>query len=331
MEHKTQTKQKMVTNDLSDIARKLLDTDYSVILTHRYPDGDTLGSAFALCRALRQLGKRSRVIINGKLDKKFSYFLEDYEEDDFEYRTVIAVDIASPELLGDLAEEFADIVDISVDHHALNTCFAALSYVNANAAANAENILKLIKLLGVKIDKHMAKAIYTGICTDTGCFKFSNVTSDTMRAAAELMDLGCDSFEINRVMFDTKSMARIRLEKAVLESLTLHADGRIAVVNTTHKMEMETGVGDTDMDGIASIPRQIEGVVIGITIKERENDCHRISIRSLGSYDASHIGAQFGGGGHKAAAGCTICGKLEDVKAKIVAAAEAELERIDRS
>ena len=261
---------KMTTAKLSDIAQKLMELDYSVILTHQYPDGDTVGSAFALCHALRRLGKHSRVIVNGKLDKKFSYLLEGYEQQDFEYQSVISVDIATVELLGDLKNEFAEKIDICIDHHASNSQFAKLSYVNAHAAANAENIFELIKLLGVKPDRLIANAIYTGICTDTGCFRFSNVTADTMRCVAELMDIGCDSAEINRVLFDTKSMARIRLERAVLESLTLHDDGKIAVVNTTHAMELETGVGDTDMDGIASIPRQIEGVIIGITIKEKE-------------------------------------------------------------
>ena len=314
------------TTNLNDIAQALRERDDFVILTHQYPDGDTVGSAYALCRALRKMGKRSRVIINGKLDKKFNFLQNNYEEQDFEYKTVVTVDIAAKQLLGDLQEEFGGKVDISVDHHVSNDHFAKLSYVDPKAA-NAENVLELIKLLGTEIDKDMANAIYTGICTDTGCFKFSNVTSATMRAAAEMMDLGCDSTEINRVMFDLKSMARIRMEKAVLDSLTLHADGKIAVVNTTIELEHETGVGDTDMDGIASIPRQIEGVIIGITIKEKDGGKYRISIRTLGCCDASRIGAEFGGGGHHAAAGCSITGSLYDVKSRIVEAAEAELRR----
>ena len=319
------------TKTLSNIAERLKETDRFVILTHQYPDGDTIGSAYALCRALRKLDKRARVIINGRLDKKFEFLGNNFQDDDFEYETVVAVDIASPSLLGDLEEEFGDKVDISIDHHAANTEFAKLSYVNAHAAANAENILKLIKLLGVPFDRDMANAVYTGICTDTGCFKFSNVTSDTMRAAAELMDMGCDSTEINRVMFDLKSMARIRMERAVMESLSLHMDGRIAVINTTLAMEKETGVGDTDMDGIASIPRQIEGVVIGVTIKEKADKLYRVSIRSLGTYDASAVAAKFGGGGHHAAAGCTMHGELDDVKARIVEAAKEEIERADNA
>ena len=314
---------------LSEIAERLLQLDDFVILTHQYPDGDTIGSAFALCFALRSLGKRANVIINGALDKKYNYLAVNYSDDNFDYKTVVAVDIATPQLLGELEEEFGEKVDVSIDHHASNSEFAKLSFVNSRAAANAENIFELIKILGVGITRDIANALYTGICTDTGCFKYSNVTSNTMRAAAELMDLGADSTEINRVTFDLKSMARIRMEQAVLKSLTLHADGRISVINTTLKMEKEIGVTDADMDGISSIPRKIEGVDIGITIKEKGEGIFRVSIRTLGDYDASRIAESFGGGGHKAAAGCRVLGSLESLKPMLIEAAIAELDRVD--
>lgn len=314
-------------NSLNEIAQYLKNTDNSVILTHRYPDGDTLGSAFALCRALRKLGKKSRVIVNGVLTGKFQYLAKNMDEQNFEYETVIAVDIASTSLLGELEEEFGGKVDVSVDHHGMNMPFAKMTYVNAKAAANTENIYYLIKLLGVEIDRDIADCIYTGLCTDTGCFKFSNVTSDTMRIAADLMDIGCDSALINRVMFDTKSLSRIKIERAVLETLTLHCDNKIAVINTTMAMEKETGAEDSDMDGLAAIPRQIEGVVIGITIKEKGENHFRISVRTVDDYDAAEICKNFGGGGHHAAGGCSIDGTLEEAKSKILEAAERELRK----
>ena len=312
-------------NSLNEIADFLRTADYSVILTHQYPDGDTLGSAFALCRALRKLGKHSRVIVNGAFAKRFKYLADGMEEQVFDYQTVITVDIASASLLGELKDEFENIVDVSIDHHSINVPFAKMTYEYPEAAANAENVFKLIKLLGVDIDRETANCIYTGICTDTGCFKFTNVTSETMRIAAELMDLGCDSAEINRVMFDTKSMGRIRMERAALNTLTLHCGDRIAVINTSLAMEKETGADDADMDGLASIPRQVEGVLIGITIKEKGEQHFRVSVRTLNGYNAANICKKFGGGGHHAAAGCSIDGKLEDVKAGIIKAAEEEL------
>lgn len=313
-------------NSLNEIAQFLKNTDNSVILTHRYPDGDTLGSAFALCRALRAMGKKSRVIVNSdKLAKKFEYLAEGMEEQDFDVQTVIAVDIASPTLLGDLQSEYEERVDVSIDHHGMNNPFARLTYVNAESAANAENIYNLINELGVEIDKKIADCIYTGICTDTGCFKFSNVTPTTMRISAVLMEKGCDSTLINRVMFDTKSMARIRMEQATLSTLTLHCGGKIAVVHTTLKMEEETGADESDTDGLASLPRQIEGVLVGITIREKAEKTFKASVRTINGYNAANICSLFGGGGHVAAGGCSLQGTIDEVRALLVKAAANEI------
>lgn len=313
-------------NSLNEIAQFLKNTDNFVILTHRYPDGDTLGSAFALCRALRALGKKSKVIVNSdKLARKFEYLAEGMEEQNFDVQTVIAVDIASASLLGDLQSEYEGRVDVSVDHHGMNSPFARLTYVNAKAAANAENIYHLIKELGAEIDKKTADCIYTGICTDTGCFKFSNVTPDTMRIAAQLMETGCDSALINRIMFDTKTMARIRMEQAALSTLTMHCGGKIAVVYTTLKMEKDTGADESDTDGLAALPRQIEGVVVGITIREKGENFYKASVRTINGCSAASICSIFGGGGHHAAGGCTLQGTIEEVRAKLVEAAENEI------
>lgn len=312
-------------NSLNEIACFLMGRDNFVILTHQYPDGDTLGSAFALCRALRKLGKKARVIVNGVLADKFAFMCDDLEEQCFDYETVIAVDIASVTLLGDLSEEFAGRVDAAIDHHAMNSPFAKYTYENPRAAANAENIFELIKLIGVEVDKKTADCIYTGLCTDTGCFKFSNVTPQTMRMAAELMELGCDSALINRVMFDTKSMARIRIESAALNTLAMYCDNKISVIYTSLQMEKDAGVSESDTDGIAALPRQIEGVIIGITIKEKQVGKYKISVRTTDGCDAARICRAFGGGGHHAAAGCAIDGTLEEVREKLVTEAKKAL------
>ena len=171
-----------------------------------------------------------------------------------------------------------------------------LKYVDPQAASNCENIYRVIKSLGIEIDTMLADCIYTGICTDTGCFKYTNVTPDTMRIAARLMELGCSSAEINRAMFDTKSLARICIEREVLNTLRFYADNKIAVVYTTRDMEVRTGAKDDDMDGIASIPRQIEGVCTGVTVKEKGDNYYRISVRTNSGHDASWICGKLGGG-----------------------------------
>ena len=314
-------------NSLSEIACFLESRDKYVILTHIYPDGDTLGSAFALCRALRKLNKQARVLINGTLAEKFSYLATNMEEQNFEYETVVSVDIASPELLGAFKDEFESKIDVCIDHHASNSMSAKMIYVNSEAASNCENIYRLIKQLETQIDPLMANCIYTGVCTDTGCFKFTNVTPDTMRIAAELMELGCKSAEINKAMFDTKSFARINIEREVLNTLSFYEENKIAVVYTTLEMEKRSGAKDSDMDGLAALPRQIEGVCIGITVKEKSENYFRISVRTNDGHDAAWICSKFGGGGHFAAAGCSINGQLDEVIKQIVNVSIEELNR----
>lgn len=312
---------------LNEIAEILKKSDNFVILTHQYPDGDTLGSAFALCRALRKMGKKSNVIVNGELPNKFEYLCAGLDEQSFEIETVIAVDIASASLLGALRDEYEEKTDICIDHHAMNMPFAKYTFVDSDSAANTENVFNLIKMLGITPDRDMANCIYTGLCTDTGCFKFSNVTSRTMRMAAELMDLGCDSAYINRIMFDTKSLARIRIERSALNTLTMHCGGKIAVIYTTLAMEEETGAKDADMDGIAALPRQIEGVIVGITVKEKGVQQFKVSVRTVDGCNAAEICSKFGGGGHYAAAGCAIEGSIDDVKKRLIEAAEFALNK----
>ena len=177
--------------------------------------------------------------------------------------------------------------------------------------------------MGIRLDVDTAAALYTGISTDTGCFKYSNTTSKTLRIAAELLDLGVDSPAINKVMFDTKSKKKIMLEREAYGSLVYCAGGRCAIIAVTLETKRRLDVNDDELEGLASIPRQIEGVEIGITIREKEPDVFKISVRANERLvNAAQFCARFGGGGHAAASGCMIKGSLEEVTAKLRAAAE---------
>ena len=306
---------------LNEVADQLAAADDILVLSHQFPDGDTLGSNAALCRALRKLGKRTRFACTNAVSKKYEYLFSGMEIQEFEPKFIVSVDIADVQLFGSGIASYADKVDLCIDHHKSNVHFAKASYVDSTAAATCEIIYDLTALLGVKPDNIMADCIYTGIVTDTGCFKYTNVTPRTFRIAAELMEIGIHAADINRVMFDTKSMARLDLEQLVIESLSFYFDGRCAVGQITQEMIRETGATDDDVDGISGLPRQIEGVQIGISIREKQDGAYKISVRTHSSIDASAICAKFGGGGHRSAAGCTIQEPLDDVKAKIVQAA----------
>ena len=293
-------------------------SDKFVILTHASPDGDTLGSAYALADALCALNKRVFVVCPDKIPEKFGYLIKQYEA--FEPETVVAVDIADEKLLGSLYDRYSGRIALCIDHHSSNTKYAEMLYLEADAAAACECIYNVINELGTKITPYMASCLYTGIATDTGCFKFSNTTPRSHRYAAELIEKGADYGEINRVMFEVKSRGRIAMERKVLENIEFYYGGRCAVITVTRDMIKETGCPLGDLDGVTAMSRQIEGVQIGVTIKEKPDGKYKVSLRTFEPYNAADICAVFGGGGHIRAAGCEFSCDIESAKRQLLSA-----------
>lgn len=309
---------------ITEIADFLISHNNFEILTHVYPDGDTLGSGYALCLALQQLGKNARVIITN-LPHNFEFLTDGIKEQTFDAKTIVSTDVADEKLLGSNKEKYSGKIDLCIDHHITNKVETDLKFVDETAAANSEIIYRLLLAMEVKITKQIANCLYTGISTDTGCFRYTNTTSNTLRTAADLMDIGCDTAYINKVMFETKTKAKIRLERAVYDTMLYCAGGKCAIIYTTLDMQKGLSIGDTELEGLASIPRQIEGVLIGITMREKEGGVFKISVRTNGNVNAADFCSNFGGGGHSAAAGCSIEGSLDEVRTMLVAAAEAIL------
>lgn len=312
---------------LEDAAAILKRSEKVLILCHQYPDGDTLGSAVAVCRGLRGMGKRAAVRCSDKIGSKYDYLFKGIEDDKFSPDLITAVDVADKELLGQpLLSMYGDKIDLCIDHHPSNTIYAGKTYTDPKAAATCEIIFKLLKLLNIKIDCDIAAALYTGITTDTGCFKYINVTPQTYRIAAQLVETGVDAPEINRVMFDTKSRARMDMERRVLDSIEYARGGSIALIQITKKMIAESGAKDDELDGLATIPRGIEGVAVGITLREKDDGFYKVSLRAHPPANAAEICERFGGGGHKGAAGCTLRLPLEKAKRQIVDAVKEYLD-----
>ncbi len=308
---------------LARAAALLKNAENVLILAHKSPDGDTLGSSAALCRVLHALGKRARVLCSDAVPHKYAYLFEGVERQEFEPGAVVAVDIAAPTLLGDALAPYAGRVDLCIDHHPSNTRYAALTLLDPRAAATCELMLELFTGMGAPVDARTADCLYTGIATDTGCFCYSNTTAATLRAAAELVGKGARSSRINKALFETKSRGRLLMERLALESLEYAFGGRAAVIVLSRSMYEEAGISDDEAEGIPSIPARIEGVQVGVTIKEkekREGPLYKISLRTGGGVNASAICARFGGGGHAAAAGCEIEGTLPEVKTAILGA-----------
>ncbi len=311
--------------NLQDAANFLKDHDNYIILTHASPDGDTLGASYALYYALKQLGKTAEVICPDLIPARYSYFLSETDHVSRERATIVAVDVADNRLLGSLNDDFGSCVDLDIDHHISNTRFAKALMLDANASATCELMYELLLLLDVKLDDTIAKALYTGIATDTGCFKYANVTSRTHTVAAELYAYDIDAPEINRIMFDTKSKNVMRLERMVLDKAEYHFDDKCVLLTVTADMQEETNCSGPDMEGISVISRSIEGVMVGVTIKQSGSDSYKISMRTFDPLDASLICKALGGGGHKNAAGATMTGTLAEVKSTILEAIKEEM------
>ncbi len=303
--------------DIDRAVSFLTENDGYTVIAHAHPDGDTLGSGFALCLILRALGKKANVICNDSIPGKFSYLTVD--NDEFEEKCVIAVDIADTSLMGaEIKAKYEGRVDLCIDHHGSNKLFAAQTLLDPNAAATAEIIFTLAEKLNVEITQHMADCLYTGISTDTGCFRYSNVTSGTHKMAARLMELGADVVKINVLMFETKTKSYAVLEKLAIESMEFFYDGKCVVIYVTQEMFKKSGSDESECDALAALPRQIEGVLIGVMLREKLDGSFKASVRTHSPVNAAALCAKMGGGGHANAAGCQLFGTMEQAKEELI-------------
>lgn len=303
--------------DLKQCASLLREHNEFVIISHEHPDGDTLGSAFALAEILRIMGKKRVVKCSDKIPNDFYYMTDSYIADDVTDPYIVTVDVADEKLLGNMVSLYGGKVDLCIDHHVSNTYYAKNVFVEDRAAA-CGIIYELALELGIEPNLYMRECIYTGISTDTGCFRYQNTTPQTLRIAADLMEKGIDSKKINKLMFETKTKSFLELELLARKTLEYHFEGKCAIITLTQSMYKESGSSEHECHPITALPRQIEGVLVGAVIKEKEDGTFGISVRTEGDIDASEICGHLGGGGHKGAAGASFSCSYEDGKARLL-------------
>lgn len=311
---------------LKDTVKFFKKNDNFIILTHASPDGDTLGAGYALYYGLKHLGKSVEVICPDVIPHDYAYFLCETDHVNREGATLIAVDVADRRLLGALEDDFGDSIDLNIDHHISNTRYAKALYLDVDASATCEIIYEILQGLKVKLNDIMAQAIYTGISTDTGCFKYSCVTARTHKIASALYNYNIKADVINKVMFDTKSKDLLSLERMVLDTAEYHFDDKCMIVTVTADMLKITGCKGTQLEGITNISRSVDGVLAGITIKQTDDDAYKVSVRTYEPLNASKICKSLGGGGHKNAAAVVLKGSLQEVKDKILDAIKQQME-----
>jgi len=304
--------------DSARVGEQLRANDKILILTHKSPDGDTLGTGAALCRVLQQMGKQARVENSEPIPEKYRFLLEGLAQPDFDPEYIIAVDVADPKLLGDKLSVYADRVDLCIDHHPSNLYYAKEVFCRPEDGAAALTLYRILKEMGEPITPDIATDLYTGLSTDTGCFRYSNTSSEALRVAADLIDAGADNAGINVRMFETKSLAYFRLFQKVLAGLRLYCKGQVAVFKVTREMMEETGATEDMLDAIAPFSRQIAGVKAGVTMKQQADGRYKFSLRTHEPLDASAICQLIGGGGHARAAGSGIVEDEEEALSVIL-------------
>jgi phosphoesterase RecJ-like protein len=306
---------------ITETADWLRARDSYLILTHRRPDGDTIGCAGALAQGLRESGKTAYVLYNPEVTPRYLRFVKDYfAPDEFEPEYIIAVDTASGELLPKNGGKYKDAVSLCIDHHPSNTLYAGHTCLDGAYASCGELIYEILIALSGNISVKSAEHLYVALTTDTGCFAFANTTAYTLRVASLLIEAGAPHRELNRLLFRTKTRSRIRIEGAIFSGLEFYFDGAVAVSTITRDMIESSGANEDDLDDIASLPGVVDGVRVGITVREMTSpgNC-KVSVRTSPSVNASAICGRFGGGGHSMAAGYTLEKPISEVKSELLA------------
>ena len=306
----------------NETAQYLLSHDNFCILSHRRPDGDTIGSSAALCLGLRRLGKQAHVLFNCEVSERFAWLHAGLtKETEEEGDTIVSVDVASPGMLPKSFQHLLEKIDLRIDHHASATSFTDCELVDGGSASCAELVWDVLAEAGVTMDEKIAEAVYVGVSTDTGCFRDSNTKDHTFATAALCAKAGARVYELNQELFETNTLGRLRMQAWIVDHMKMLRGGEMAIVAIPKSVEMEIGVTEDDMDNISSFPRTVAGVCMAATLRETTEGDTKISVRAVPGYDATLVTVPFGGGGHKGAAG----GALKMPIAEAMKAVEAAM------
>jgi len=304
--------------NVKEAADLLRGFDNILILTHIRPDGDTVGSAAGLCAGLRALGKTAYLLPNPELtDTTAPYFQPYAAPEDFRPEKVVSTDIAAAGLFPDNAKPYRERVDLAIDHHPSFENFGKENLVRPEAAATGEIIYDILSRLG-PVTAEMALPLYVALSTDCGCFAYSNTTAYTHAVAAALLQTGIDFQAVNKTFFRTKTKKRMALESAMLSSAEYYDRERTVVLAVPLSLLEHTRATETDAEDLSALGGQIEGVDCAVTMRELQPDVWKFSLRTGPRVNATSVCALLGGGGHAAAAGCTVKAPFIEAKRRML-------------
>lgn len=292
--------------------------DHILILTHVRPDGDTVGCAAALCAGLRALGKTAYLLPNPELTRTTApYFAPYAAPEGFEPEAVVSTDVATTALLPENAKAYLGRIDLAIDHHPSFEHFGKANIVRPRSAACGELIYDILARLG-PITAEMALPLYVAVSTDTGCFAYANTTAETHAVAAALLRTGIDYRAVNKAFFRTKSRKRMQLEGAMLNTCEFHDKDRVVILSVPMSLMERLQADEADAEDLSALGGQMEGVDCAVTMRELRPDVWKMSVRTGDRVNATEVCRLLGGGGHAAAAGCTVEAPWTEAKAAIL-------------
>lgn len=307
--------------EIPDIVEAIRTRQRFVLSSHARPDGDSIGSQLAMAYALKALGKSVTVVNKDAPPSSLTPFpgvativVADRVSDDFDAAIIMECSDLQRTGVSGLDRFFL----INIDHHPGNTGYGHINWFDASAAACAEMVCDLILALGVPLSQDIATHVYLAILTDTGSFHYSGISPRTFDICRQALEAGVDPVLTARHVFDSNSMGRLKLFGAVLNAMTVDRTGRVAALSVDHAMTSAAGGTYEDTEGLVNMPLTVKEIVAVVFFKQSEGNEYRVSLRSKGDIDVGGVAKQFGGGGHKNAAGCTVSGSLETLRGLFV-------------
>lgn len=293
--------------------------DNVLLLTHVRPDGDTIGSAAALCRALRDCGQTAYLLPNPEITATYAPYAAPYwAPEGWQAEHIVSVDIADVSLLPENAKPYQERIELAVDHHPSQTFFARNTCLEADSAACGEIVYEIIQHL-TALTADIALPLYVAVSTDCGGFQYGNTTARTHRIAAALMDV-VDVAAVNKALFRTKSRVRLAMESRMVADMKLFDHQRVVVMEIPLSLRQEMQATDADIEELSALPALVEGTDCGVTLRELRPGTVKVSVRTGPRVDACALCRILGGGGHHAASGATVEGTLDEARMAVLAA-----------
>lgn len=310
------------TRSVNELKKIIKNNSTFFILSHVNPEPDTIGAALSFYHYLKGIGKKA-VVFNADGVPKFMKFMPHADSVSTvvprrRFDVAISVDAGGVDMLGDDFDKLRKGMLVNIDHHRTNTQFGDLNIVDSCASAACELLYVLFKKMKIPVDSTISSLLLAGIVYDTGSFRYRNTTAKTLRITSELIKYGCDIAGIAEKLYENQSLGRLKLLEMMLNTLELSPDGRIASIELTKNMYEATGTTREDAEGLIDYPKSISGVAVAVLFREADDNKYKVSLRSKQDINVADIAEELGGGGHINAAGCTMNGKLLDIKNRVL-------------